>query len=44
MGKQLRFCNILKYFKSVNYVLGIGDWGLGPIPNPQSPKIELILT
>jgi len=29
--------------------LGIGDWGLGPIPNPQSPipkitKIKLILT
>jgi len=24
--------------------LGIGDWGLGPIPNPQSPipKIEKI--
>jgi len=19
--------------------LGIGDWGLGPIPNPQSPNI-----
>jgi len=19
--------------------LGIGDWGLGPIPNPQSPSI-----
>ena len=18
--------------------MGIGDWGLGPIPNPQSPK------
>jgi len=18
--------------------IGIGDWGLGPIPNPQSPK------
>jgi len=18
--------------------LGIGDWGLGPIPNPQSPR------
>jgi hypothetical protein len=18
-------------------ILGIGDWGLGPIPNPQSP-------
>jgi len=24
--------------------LGIGDWGLGPIPNPQSPipKADLI--
>jgi len=24
--------------------LGIGDWGLGPIPNPQSPipKISII--
>jgi len=22
--------------------LGIGDWGLGPIPNPQSPKIKKI--
>jgi len=21
----------------VNWGLGIGDWGLGPIPNPQSP-------
>ena len=20
-------------------LLGIGDWGLGPIPNPQSPLI-----
>jgi len=20
--------------------LGIGDWGLGPIPNPQSPTFE----
>ena len=20
--------------------MGIGDWGLGPIPNPQSPKFE----
>jgi len=20
-----------------NLYLGIGDWGLGPIPNPQSP-------
>ena len=23
--------------------MGIGDWGLGPIPNPQSPKIFLII-
>jgi len=23
--------------------LGIGDWGLGPIPNPQSPIPILIL-
>jgi len=22
---------------SKNWGLGIGDWGLGPIPNPQSP-------
>ena len=21
----------------MNMNLGIGDWGLGPIPNPQSP-------
>jgi len=21
----------------INWGLGIGDWGLGPIPNPQSP-------
>ena len=20
-----------------NFIMGIGDWGLGPIPNPQSP-------
>ena len=28
-----------------NWGLGIGDWGLGPIPNPQSPipnKIEYV--
>jgi len=24
--------------------LGIGDWGLGPIPNPQSPIPKIILT
>jgi len=23
--------------------LGIGDWGLGPIPNPQSPIPKLFL-
>jgi len=23
--------------------LGIGDWGLGPIPNPQSPIPNLII-
>jgi len=23
--------------------LGIGDWGLGPIPNPQSPFVTTIL-
>jgi len=23
--------------------LGIGDWGLGPIPNPQSPIPKFIL-
>jgi len=22
--------------------LGIGDWGLGPIPNPQSPIIYIV--
>jgi len=23
--------------KNSTWGLGIGDWGLGPIPNPQSP-------
>jgi len=23
--------------------LGIGDWGLGPIPNPQSPIPKLLV-
>jgi len=23
--------------------LGIGDWGLGPIPNPQSPIPNILL-
>jgi len=30
MGKS----NCLKF---MFWGLGIGDWGLGPIPNPQSP-------
>jgi len=25
------------YLKVLCWGLGIGDWGLGPIPNPQSP-------
>jgi len=24
-------------YKIIIWGLGIGDWGLGPIPNPQSP-------
>jgi len=28
----------MNYISEVNnWGLGIGDWGLGPIPNPQSP-------
>jgi len=23
--------------------LGIGDWGLGPIPNPQSPIPKILI-
>jgi len=26
----------------LNWGLGIGDWGLGPIPNPQSPIPKFI--
>jgi len=26
----------------INWGLGIGDWGLGPIPNPQSPIPNII--
>jgi len=31
---------LLKIFNKINKIMknmGIGDWGLGPIPNPQSP-------
>jgi len=24
-------------FNNYLFMMGIGDWGLGPIPNPQSP-------
>jgi len=27
----------MKLNNVLDIVLGIGDWGLGPIPNPQSP-------
>jgi len=27
------------YTNKILYFLGIGDWGLGPIPNPQSPLL-----
>jgi len=26
----------------ISWGLGIGDWGLGPIPNPQSPIPNLL--
>ena len=26
------------YLLNNNIYMGIGDWGLGPIPNPQSPN------
>jgi len=32
--RNIKYYNLnLRYF----WGLGIGDWGLGPIPNPQSP-------
>jgi len=27
----------MNLFDEIIIYLGIGDWGLGPIPNPQSP-------
>jgi len=34
----MEFNGIKRYsFKITFWGLGIGDWGLGPIPNPQSP-------
>jgi len=29
--------------KQLLWGLGIGDWGLGPIPNPQSPLNEKVI-
>ena len=29
--------------ENLKWGLGIGDWGLGPIPNPQSPIPNFIL-
>jgi len=38
----------INIFNNINFVngdwgwgLGIGDWGLGPIPNPQSPYLKI---
>ena len=31
------FIVLIRYLKNYYWGLGIGDWGLGPIPNPQSP-------
>ena len=33
---MLKIC-LLKKLDAI-WGLGIGDWGLGPIPNPQSPS------
>jgi len=30
-------------YYSLFWGLGIGDWGLGPIPNPQSPIPKLMI-
>jgi len=35
--------NVVRFYCSDFYWgLGIGDWGLGPIPNPQSPTYYII--
>jgi len=31
------YYNLIDYINLKIWGLGIGDWGLGPIPNPQSP-------
>jgi len=38
------FLNEKRYlFSLIRWGLGIGDWGLGPIPNPQSPIPKLTI-
>jgi len=41
LTKFTKLINLTKYNKIIMMInhrgLGIGDWGLGPIPNPQSP-------
>ena len=42
------FVNLIVFILKNNFYiihlwgLGIGDWGLGPIPNPQSPYYQTI--
>ena len=33
----LKVFYFMSYLFNLYWGLGIGDWGLGPIPNPQSP-------
>jgi len=37
------YLNNLDYTINSIWGLGIGDWGLGPIPNPQSPIPKYLL-
>jgi len=40
---HLTYLKFFISFKLVSYKkMGIGDWGLGPIPNPQSPIMNSI--
>ena len=33
---KIKYKKIILFFLILKY-MGIGDWGFGPIPNPQSP-------
>ncbi len=41
MKKKILYIFNIKWFYRIKiniyHKMGIGDWGLGPIPNPQSP-------